>query len=54
MSWMRRNWKAVLLALATAVGSLTADHTVAHRVSKAVVEVLPLVPTEPVFPLAAE
>lgn len=53
MSWLRRNWKALLLAVSVAVGSLTADHTVANRISRTVVEVLPMIPDEPLLPLDA-
>lgn len=44
MSWLKRNWKALVLAVATAVGSLAADHTVGHKISDQVVRVLPLLP----------
>lgn len=47
MKWVKANWKAILAAIATAVGSLAADHTVAHRISDQVVKVLPLVPDSP-------
>jgi hypothetical protein len=44
VSWLRRNWKSVITAIAVAVGSLAADHTIGHKVSDVVVKVLPLIP----------
>jgi hypothetical protein len=52
VNWLRLNWKALLLAIATAVGTLTADHTIAHRASDVVVRVLPFIPEAPLVPAA--
>lgn len=44
MSWLKSNWKTVLKVVAIAVASLTADHTVAHKVSDFVVGWIPQIP----------
>jgi hypothetical protein len=55
MSWFKRNWKAVALAVATAVSALTADHTLGHRISDQVVKVMPLIPDDaPAAPAPAQ
>jgi hypothetical protein len=46
VNFLRRNWKAILLAVATSIISLTGDRAVSHRISKTVVEVLPLIPSD--------
>lgn len=41
MGWLAANWKRGLMVVAVAVASLTADHTVAHKISDALVSWLP-------------
>lgn len=44
MDWFTRNWRKALMAVAVAVATLTADHTVAHKISDAIVGWLPTIP----------
>lgn len=44
MNWFKSNWKSVLKVVAIGVATLTADHTVAHKVSDFIVGWLPTIP----------
>lgn len=44
MAWLVGNWKRIVLVAGTAVGALTADHTLAHKISEFLVGWLPTVP----------
>jgi hypothetical protein len=43
MTWLLANWKKIVMVVAVAVATLTADHTMAHKISDSIIGFLPTI-----------